>query len=328
MAKPAPVVRLNLPWVRGHEDHLFTILNLLAIVFFIMLVVWLNRLQVAELERKELAEVAPGLARLILDKPPAPKPPKELEKITPPLEKPEPVKPPEIEPRVVARQPEPVAPPRVEPPPVSSARQKAARSGLLAFSDELADLRDHADLDLLDDAPTSSITSLSETITSATDELIARSQTASGGIADANLARGHSQQPLLQRQVAEVESNLIDGAEAAMAQQAAKPKVPAKPQNLKSRSRDEVEKVFQTNKGPIYGIYNRALRQNPKLQGRVVVELTIAADGTITDCRLLSSELGDEELESRLVSRIKRFRFQSRKVDVTTVTYPIDFLPS
>jgi len=46
-----------------------------------------------------------------------------------------------------------------------------------------------------------------------------------------------------------------------------------------SRSREEIELVFDKNKGAIYAIYNRALRDNPALQGKLVLELTIATLG-------------------------------------------------
>ena len=62
--------------------------------------------------------------------------------------------------------------------------------------------------------------------------------------------------------------------------------------------------------------------------GLGVVELTIAPDGTVTTARILSSELGDDKLERKLVLKIKRFKFSSLNVGEITVTYPIDFLPS
>src|SRR3984957_19918119 len=43
-----------------------------------------------------------------------------------------------------------------------------------------------------------------------------------------------------------------------------------------SRSADEIALVFTKNKGAIDAMYARALRDNPALQGKVVIELTIA----------------------------------------------------
>ena len=95
-----------------------------------------------------------------------------------------------------------------------------------------------------------------------------------------------------------------------------------------SRSREEIEMVFDRNKAAIYALYNRALRENPQLQGKVVVQLTIAPTGEVTDCKVLSSELKDEELEHKLIARIKMFHFDERDVEIITTTKPIDFFPA
>ena len=58
-----------------------------------------------------------------------------------------------------------------------------------------------------------------------------------------------------------------------------------------SRSLEDVRLVFERNKGSIYAIYNRALREDPALQGKVVVELRIAPSGEVMDCRIVSTEL-------------------------------------
>jgi TonB family protein len=80
--------------------------------------------------------------------------------------------------------------------------------------------------------------------------------------------------------------------------------------------------VFQKNKGSIFNLYNRALRKNPSLAGQVVVELTISPNGQVTAVQILSSELGDEKLERKLVLSIKKFKFSSANVAEMKVTYP------
>ena len=86
--------------------------------------------------------------------------------------------------------------------------------------------------------------------------------------------------------------------------------------------------IFDRNKGAIYSIYTRALRDKPDLRGKLVLELTISPDGAITRCEVVSSELGDSELERKLVARIKQFRFEAKDVGSITVTKPIDFFPA
>jgi len=97
---------------------------------------------------------------------------------------------------------------------------------------------------------------------------------------------------------------------------------------MASRSIEDLQLVFDKNKGAIYTIYNRALRRDPSLQGKVVLKLTIAPSGRVTQCTIVSSELNNPKLERKLVARVKLFRFGKKKVDVMVTTYPIEFLPS
>jgi len=95
-----------------------------------------------------------------------------------------------------------------------------------------------------------------------------------------------------------------------------------------SRSADEIALVFTRNKGAIDAMYARALRDNPALQGKVVLELTIAPSGDITGARIVSSDLNDKEFESKLLARIRLFKFDAKDVAALTATKPIDFFPA
>ena len=86
--------------------------------------------------------------------------------------------------------------------------------------------------------------------------------------------------------------------------------------------------VFDRNKGAIYSVYNRALRKDPTLQGKVVLQLTIAPSGKVIRCELVSSELHDAALGQKITQRVKLFNFESKDVSEVTITYPIDFLPA
>ena len=70
------------------------------------------------------------------------------------------------------------------------------------------------------------------------------------------------------------------------------------------------------------------LRKHTTLQGELVLELKIAASGSVTGLRVLSSELQAPELEARLLARIRSFDFGAKDVEVMVVTWPVDFLPS
>jgi TonB family protein len=95
-----------------------------------------------------------------------------------------------------------------------------------------------------------------------------------------------------------------------------------------SRAIEDVRLVFERNKGSIYAIYNRALRDEPGLQGKVVLKLTIAPSGGVTDLRIVSSELKMPDIEAKLLARIRTFDFGAKDVNEMVVNYPLDFLPS
>ncbi|MGE5453052.1 MAG: AgmX/PglI C-terminal domain-containing protein [Acidobacteriota bacterium] len=95
-----------------------------------------------------------------------------------------------------------------------------------------------------------------------------------------------------------------------------------------TRPLEDIRLVFERNKGAIYSIYNRALREDPTLQGKVMVELKIAPTGEVLACRVVSSDLHSPELEAKLVARIRQFDFGGKDVDQMVVNWPLDLLPS
>ena len=59
-----------------------------------------------------------------------------------------------------------------------------------------------------------------------------------------------------------------------------------------------------------------------------MLEFTIAADGAVTMCAVVSSELNDPELESKIVARVRCSASKPKDVGTITVTKPIDFFPA
>ena len=99
--------------------------------------------------------------------------------------------------------------------------------------------------------------------------------------------------------------------------------------DTEGRSQQEIQIVFDKNQSRIFRIYQKGLRANPALRGRVVFELTIAPDGTVTECRVLSSDMGAPKIEQAIAKRIKLMKFPPKPGGKPYKTkYPIDFLPS
>ena len=152
--------------------------------------------------------------------------------------------------------------------------------------------------------------------------ITSRAGAASGGINTATLSRNTAGTGLEGRSTTRVASTLGgDGAGSAT------PSVPSRG-GAASRSREEIELVFDKNKGAIFALYKRALRADPTLQGKLVLSLTIAPSGEVTDCEVVSSELSDPAFERKLIARVMMFRFEARDVATVTTTKPIDFFPA
>jgi hypothetical protein len=75
------------------------------------------------------------------------------------------------------------------------------------------------------------------------------------------------------------------------------------------RSDEEIQVVFDRYKDALYRIYNRELRKNSLLKGKLVLKLTIEPGGKVSNCRVESSELNSEELEKKIIARVMRFNF-------------------
>lgn len=96
-----------------------------------------------------------------------------------------------------------------------------------------------------------------------------------------------------------------------------------------ARSQEEIQEILDRNKSRMYALYNRELRRNPALQGKVVVNVTIAPSGTVTACTMVYSELGAASLEQKLILLIKGIDFGDKPgVPVVTTQVPIEFFPA
>jgi len=226
----------------------------------------------------------------------------------------------------VVEQPKPK--PETKPVPVpkpvdktAEARKKAQNSGLLKFQDELADLRQNVDLTPL--GQTKNLQGAVGQDSHAERSLIAsKAGGASAGITTANASRGFGTGAgsLTGHDTTVVNSRIAAAGTPGGASKGGS----GKP----SRSQEEIALVFDRNKGAIYALYGRALRDMPDLQGKLVLEFTIAPSGEVTECHVVSSELKDADLERKIVARVKLFRFEAKDVAAITSTKPIEFVPT
>ncbi|MCR8922363.1 AgmX/PglI C-terminal domain-containing protein [Dasania sp. GY-MA-18] len=303
---------LQLPWSATEADDArfkrFVRNGLIALCLVAIIVPFMP---VKEISREKKEALPPQLAQVIMEKkelPPPPPPPPKPKKPEPKKEQPKtkpkelPKEKPQLKTKVVDE--------------VKKAREQAQVSGLLAFQDDLMDMRDSLDVQNLNNTPVSSGEQSAAKVERSV--ITGKAAQGSGGIATAKLSRNTGGAALSGR-----ETTKVDNADAvAVSEQAQAGAVQAS-----GRSDESIRRVMDKNKSRIFSIYNRALRSDPSLQGRFVFEMVIAPSGQITAIKLVSSELGDDALNKKILSRLRLINFGAEKVLATTVNYSLDFVP-
>ncbi|HLQ11926.1 MAG TPA: TonB family protein [Steroidobacteraceae bacterium] len=268
----------------------------LGVLLFLGLVLPLVHLPKRAVSAEEA--VPPRLARLMEQERPKPPPPKPVEQ---PKEKPK-------------VQPQPT------PKPVDTRKKMANSAAMRAIKDELADLRDQLDTTALQNHQLTS--AVSQDPRSERSLIASKVGTGSAGIVTANSSRGFGSGAgaLSDHNTTAVNSRIAaDAAQNRSTRNGGGGKA--------ARSSEEIALMFDRNKGAIYALYGRALRERADLQGKLVLQLTISPAGEVTDCHVISSELGDPDLERKIVARVRLFRFDAKDVGTAEVTKRLDFFP-
>ena len=316
----AAVSRMHyeLPWT-STSDRRFRALLAVCLALYLLFGLLMPWLTVPQVVHESFKSLPPPLAHIVLEKPPIVIPPPPPDVKREPLPQPEmKVKPPQ------PKKPVPVMnKPVVAAPTVADAREKAAVSGLLQFKDSFADMRDAVDVAKLNDTGairrgTGDAATLDRSL------LTSNHGTRSAGVNVAALSRNTGGVALSGRETTKVAAPV--GAVGNGGTHATK--TSNNQLDPRERSIEDIRRVFDANKGAIFAIYNRALRQDPSLQGKVVLELQIDPAGRVLDCHVVSSELPDANLMEKIVSRIRMFDFGKRDVGTTTISYPVQFLPT
>jgi outer membrane biosynthesis protein TonB len=89
-----------------------------------------------------------------------------------------------------------------------------------------------------------------------------------------------------------------------------------------------VSKEVRARIGAIKGCYERALKRNPNLSGKVKVRWTITAAGTVSAVEIEEDSLGDGEVSSCIKGLVSRWRFPAPSGGSVDVVYPFVFQAS
>ncbi len=299
---------MAMPWsMQAEDERRFRKIVLITLLLTFLLGILVPMWDLPVKERDEVIEIPERLAKLIVEKQAPPPPPPPVEKKLEELKE-------EKKPSKEEKKPQPEE--------AKLARKKAEKSGLLAFSKDFAELMDTSDVDKL--GAQARITNKGQTATKVQRSLVtAEVAGSSGGINTAALSRdvGGAGKGLAGVEFSRVESSIggdFFGEERPLSDGIGP-----------SRTDEEIQIVFDRYKSALYRIYNRKLRENPTLQGKVVLRITIEPDGSVSMCKLDSSDMKAPDLEADIVERVTKFNFGAKEgVPTITILYPIDFLPT
>ncbi len=306
---------MQLPWVDDHgEDLLYKKVLRITFIVFIVLAIGVQIITVPELSREEKETLPPQLARVVLEKKEIPKPP-------PPKPKPKPKKEekpkPEEKKEVKKEKPKPKPKPKkVEPVKLKKA-QEQAKKAVQQFQDDLMAMRESFDLG--DVKNVSNTRSKGEAKRVKRDIITSGAKAGSGGISTERLSRDTQGQSLSGRETTVVDGPVVGGENLAAASEKAR--------RTKGRSDADIRRMMEQHKDAIFAIYNRELRKDPTLEGKVTFEIVIQPNGRVTSVKVVSSELGNKSLERKISSRIRLINFGAKDAAVTTLKYSFNFLP-
>ncbi|MCG3173473.1 MAG: hypothetical protein GMKNLPBB_01670 [Myxococcota bacterium] len=91
---------------------------------------------------------------------------------------------------------------------------------------------------------------------------------------------------------------------------------------------NKISSKVTSKMGALKACYERKLRANPTLKGKVVVFFVVGADGRVNTARVAESSLPDRDVGDCIVDVIKTIYFgRNEKGENVTVTYPFSFSP-
>ncbi|MDZ7315401.1 MAG: AgmX/PglI C-terminal domain-containing protein [candidate division KSB1 bacterium] len=91
------------------------------------------------------------------------------------------------------------------------------------------------------------------------------------------------------------------------------------------RTAESVMAVINAQRGRVMYTYNKYLRQDPELEGKVSFDVTIAADGRVTEVRIVEATIANAEFIAELTAILRGLKFPSIEAGIVTVNVPFVF---
>lgn len=308
----------SLPWDKqeGEDRRLYGIIIILLILSLLLMIV-VESVTIEKPDPREQQEIPERLAQLVLEKQKEPPPPEPEQEPEPeeeePEEKPEP------------EEPKPEPKPQPKPDPVEPQREQAREKAQARLEEDLGDsLAGLDDIGPLVNSGDNLRTGGDSAAKAERDLIGKRAGTGSGGVATARASSGGGGGGTLSAGTVgggKVDSKIAESGQAASTSR--------KGSDGKSRrTQEQLRRVFDRYAGKFNSQYQRALRSNPALQGTVVLYLVIAPNGDVQDVKVKSSQLGDSQLERRIMLIAKGMNFGAMNVETWKGDYKLNFFPN
>ena len=92
--------------------------------------------------------------------------------------------------------------------------------------------------------------------------------------------------------------------------------------------RSDIARVVKLRIRAVKSCYERELKKDPTLRGKVVVQFTIGEVGRVTNSKIASSTMSNAAVGSCILGRIRSWRFPKPEGGSVTVSYPFVFTAS
>ncbi len=300
--------REDVLFATSKQDQIFSKVLTILLVAYLIFGIAVPLFERVEIAREVQEKLPAQLAKIILK-----------EKQLPPPEKPKEIVKEEVKPEELTVD-KPIEPPKTK---RAVAKQKAATSGLAAMKDDLFAMRDAFELT---PAKKSSLTKGNSNEVKVKRKLLAsQANKQSQSLNAANVGKTVQSDALSSKS-----TQTIRLAEEEVLASSADDLTTNNGIDAVSGQRSEValRRTLEKSKSRLFALYNRALRKDPFLKGKVLFEIEIQPDGTITKVTIKSSQLDNKKLERQLTLVLKSIRFPAEQVTTMITIWAIEFLPS
>ena len=302
-------------FISSPQDKRFIRILALLLVVYLVFAIGVPLLEQVEIPREVKEQVPPQLAKIMLKEKQLPLPEK--------IKEPEIIKPDDIA-EELKEEPEAKPEKPIEQPKMTreAAREKAQTSGLAAMKDELFSMREA--FTVMPEAQTTLDKNKTEEVKVKRSFLAGAANKQSEGVTTSSVSRTIESDALSTKntEVVRLAEEEILATEGAIAEEEAASALAGQ------RTEISIRRTLEANKSRLYALYNRALRKDPFLKGKVMFEIEIQPNGSISRVDIKSSGLNNAKLERQLTVILRSIRFPEEDVSVMTTIWAIEFLPN